>query len=569
MEEDIPAVPKGIFSSSRPGSSQSQKLFSRKSKFFPYGSAGDGALSMANLPRPAAPDDSPLPSPAFLRPTTSNPNLNSWKSGSTTDLAVPKRPKVPPPPLDVLSAPISSPGSAPLSASTTSVTSPRSPLGAYELTLNLPSEGLSLFGDNNEMLKPPEPLRIKKQSPTVSTFAEAELQAIKPPSPPVSIQTPTTNDTSVPKQSIESGRGQPSLERSLGRLGSNQSHYSRQELESLESPIDPAASNRFALPTPPMSVARDSEDRPSTGSSNQWGEPVIQNVRGKRDTMIVKPTRRMSFEKYVEDFSRGLLPLADNDAPPAIPAMSSKRAERPVPLKLNVRNDLVVQPALRSAPLGLSQRPLLTPSDNNRRPVPAPPLSAGVSYSRPAQQQYTSKVSKHSTDDYGCFYEEGSDDLDEERPPTPDSPLLPLSGPLASPLVRSGFQEVAEDPLERMRNFRFPAIKPDDKAPTPRYRSVSPTRESFQTAEWPLPSPVHQPKEASQLPFLLPGIAPETQVRSFSRPWTPRKDTEPLSLHDSPESLTSSVAQPHIASTMSTQMRSPVVTNFESKGGFF
>ncbi|KAH7037272.1 uncharacterized protein B0I36DRAFT_345415 [Microdochium trichocladiopsis] len=566
-DEDLPAVPRGIFSSARPGSSQSQKFFSRKSKFFPYGAGADGALSMANLPRPKADDESPLPSPAFLRPTTSNPNLNtSWKGGSTTSLAAPTRPKIPPPPLDLLSAPQSTPGTT----TGTGTKTPKSPLGAYELTLNLPSERLSLFGDFDEMLRPPEPLRIKKQSPTTSKFPDSTQQMTKPPSPPVSVQASTADDASIPER--PSRVGQESLERSLRRVDSNQTYGSRKELES---PIDPAASDVFALPTPPMSVARSSDERPSTGASNQWGEPVIQNVRGKRDTMIVKPTRRMSFQKYVEDFSKGLLPLSDEPAP-AIPAMSSKRAERPAPLNLNIRNDVAIQAAPRSAPLGLSQRPLLAQIDNNPRPpaaAAAPPLSAGIPYSRPAHP-YTSKVYRPSADEYGCFPEDGQDDLEEDRPPTPDSPLLPLSGPLASPLIRPDVEEESEDPLERMRNFRFPAVKPDENTLTPRYRPPSSIRESFHTADWPLPSPVHPPKEVVPVSPRLPDAQPDAQVRSFSRPWTPKKDTTPLSLHDSPESFHSSVTRPHIASQVAKsgqnpQPQSPVANGFDSKGGFF
>ncbi|KXJ93854.1 hypothetical protein Micbo1qcDRAFT_158743, partial [Microdochium bolleyi] len=299
FNEPLPTVPRGLFSSSsRPGSSQSQKLFSRKSKFFPYGSGANGALSMANLPRPGDADESPLPSPAFLRPTTSNPNLNSrFKGGSTTDLTASARPMVPPPSLDVLSAA--------RNGSVTAFASPKSPLGTYELTLNLPSEGVSLFGDVYDILKPPEPLRIKKQEPAPSQAVDLNLHVTKPPSPPVSVVTTASADgPSGPDRPSRSG--QESLERTLRRVDSNQTYGSRKEIES---PIDPAPVEPFPLPTPPLSVARNSDDRPSTGASNQWGEPVIQNVRGKRDTMVVKPTRRMSFEKYVEDFSRDILPI--------------------------------------------------------------------------------------------------------------------------------------------------------------------------------------------------------------------------------------------------------------------
>lgn len=562
----MPTVPRGLFSSSRrgssssrPGSSQSHKLFSRKSRFFPYGSGQDGALSMANLPRPADTDASLMPSPAFLRPATSNPNLNSqWKGSSAIDLTSSSRPRVPLPSLDVLAAT--------RTGSVSAFTSPKSPLGAYELTLNLPSEGVSSFGNCYEILQPPEPLHIKKQTLDPSQLLEQKLRADKPPSPSVSVRTPAANSASRPEQTLRAG--EDTSVRPLGRADSNQTFGSR---KGIESPIDPIPFDPSPLPTPPLSVARTSDDRPSTSSSNQWGEPVIQNVRGKRDTMVVKPTRRMSFEKYIEDFSKGILPISSEQSPPQIPRMSSKRVERPPRLNLNVRHDLVIPPAPRSAPLGLSQRPLLAQADAARRTaMAAPPLSAGGPYRDPARPD-TRTFPRHPVDEYGCFPYEDADELDDEnRPPTPDSPLLPLSGPLASPLTTPDVEEVPEDPLERMRNFRFPAIPPSSKTLAPKYQSSPPLKESFQAADWPLPSPVQAQPSRAPGPLQSSNAQLDNQKHSLSRPWTPREDDAPMSVHESPESLDSfAVYPPHIASQTAAGAPRPVVDGFDSKGGGF
>ncbi|RYP40615.1 hypothetical protein DL767_001615 [Monosporascus sp. MG133] len=494
---------------------------------------------MVGLPSPHQFVDS---SYSTLRQYSSNPSLGSgWKNGSTPDLtkqptaveqgARPStscraKPRIDP--IDV-SVTRETP-SASLTPLKSPAATPKSPLGQYELTLNLPSEGASLFGGSEDILKAPEPLRIVKKSPGRE---QAEDQATspldKPPSPPQSIKADEID------QSPALGRiGSP---REMDRPSSGSTYRCRSadldnEFRELSENLGYGPSS---MPSPPTSVHQSSERTSNDAPMEDWEAPIIRNVMAKRDTPTFNSTRRRSMELRIEKSD-----TLFTTTRPGIPKKSSARAARPAALNLDVRSAASDWNGPKSAPFAMN-RPPWTPLEQS-------PLRHD-----PAADDCEPKATLE-------------DNFGHSAPQTPESPVLPPSGPLASqgnpatkpriaPVRRN--TELEEDPEERIRNFRFPDLPRFEEfpasmpaeaistaaalTPSPPNYAASPTcplpappslkriATTPDLPNWPLPSPTMGLPSPLEPPPCLPAALAESRtsrVRSFSRPWTPTR--EPL-----------------------------------------
>ncbi|RWA07946.1 hypothetical protein EKO27_g7166 [Xylaria grammica] len=505
-----------------------------------------------------------LPVPPSLRHHTSNPSLGRrWNTGSATSLsfAPPSfnpmarpstsdgRSKTWVNPLDVhFTRDSSKPGfkgalspasttrdegpSTPLSAT------PKSPLGQYELKLDLPSDVSSFadFGDFKETVEAPAPLRIQKQ-PSMRLLTESRTESRPPQKPP------------SPPQSIDDRDGfeNPVLEppkplTAQARPPSAQSHRSipsgLQELQKVISNFGPSS-----LPSP-STTPRASEEKPSTATISPKPasptpkrgnpKPIIQNVRAKRDTLTINPQRRRSLQMKIEAVENGnLSSLALVDRPKT--SSSGRPFERPPPLTLNMgfRNPMrSLTPSTVSSPLR---------------------LEVGVQPDRPASINKTRNQSSVPDSPTGSSVYDDEDHL-YDHPPSPEStsPVIPLTGPLASPR----FPPSSQSSYPPSSIYRFPSREEVDTD-----RSLSPTTPPIpprslrrnpptpDSSYWPLPSPVvssadraamspspaesrlrsesgsdsfsaYEPLEPPRIPTTRSGAESPT-FRSFSRPWTP------------------------------------------------
>ncbi len=522
-----------------------------------------------------------LPAPPSLRHHASNPSLGRrWKTGSSTSLSF-----VPPNfhsmarpstsdgksktwvnPLDVhFTRDSSKPGfKGPLSPaltmgddgpSTPVSAAPKSPLGQYELKLDLPSDVSSFadFGNFNETVEAPAPLCIKKQAST-RLLAKPQVEGQspqKPPSPPQSI-----NDRDVLANPV---LNPPKLPEAEVRPPSAQSHRSipsgLEELQNAISNFGPSS-----LPSP-STTPRASEEKPPTSAISPrptssltkrgHAKPVIQNVRAKRDTLTINPQRRRSLQMKIEAVESGNIPslsLFDRSKT----SNSGRFLERPPPLTLNTgfrRSD-----GPRSAPFLPNSTWSLTPT-NVKSPLR---LEVGVQEKPGCQTPINETCNQRSGIDSptrSSVYDDDEDDV-YEHPPSPEStsPVMPLTGPLASPC----FPPSSQSPYSYSSISTFPRKDEVDSD-----RSLSPTtppvpprssRRKLPTADssyWPLPSPVvpsfdraamspspaesrlrsgsesesesfsaYEPLEPPRIPTVRSGAESPT-FRSFSRPWSP------------------------------------------------
>ena len=536
----------GGASGSRPGSSRSNKLKKRRRTELPFGFGADSetAVSAIGLPSPHAFGDSNY---ANLRQYASNPNIGAeWKNGSTHSLALsnpvdqaarPNTSKGEKPKLDRIEIPLSRTASpvsigtpnimrtespAPMGSPTIaktgspiSITSPniprqaspvslmspksavsvtsKSPLGQFELKLNLPNEGTSLFEEKENVLKPPEPLRIVKKGSSLENPENqvASSSTRKPPSPPQSIRA-DESDQVAPILSLNS---LTDTDRSSTETGVSLSHLSADlddEFRELTKELDYGAKS---IPTPPASVHQGHEGGANNNKINikdnyalfdELEKPIpIKTVVAKRDTLTINTPRRMSMEMQLEKHpittTAAIGTIIQSDGPELeIPPKSSARAFRPAALNLNLRPAAADMNGPRSAPFPTNRPPW----------TPLGPSPLGNPSSNPNQVQvgprFPSRLLALRTFD---------DDTHEhemmQSPLSPESPVMPLSGPLASirlgspgttslsaalngtrsPPIRR-HTEPEEDPEERIRNFRFP----DPQAPPARsLRLPSPT----------------------------------------------------------------------------------------------
>ncbi|KAI0522247.1 hypothetical protein F5B22DRAFT_466757 [Xylaria bambusicola] len=573
-----PAYEASVYSLSRQESRQSSSS-SIKSKFkglrvAPFASNKFGS-SMTDLPAPPS-----------LRHHTSNPSLGRrWNTGSSTSLSFV------PPSFSSIARPSTSDGKrraqinkldvqltqtpskggfkGPLSPaltvpddgpSTPSSATPKSPLGKYELKLDLPSDVSSFadFGNFSGTVETPAPLRIKKQA---STRVLARPQARghipqKPPSPPQSVDgrdipaTPVLNSPKLPVAETQppSSQSQRSIPSGL------------EDLQNVISNLEPAS-----LPSP-STTPRPSEEKQSitvnpprpTSSITKRGtsKPVIQNVRAKRDTLTINPQRRRSLEMKIEAIENGTIPPVSHADRPKT-SMGGRLIERPPPLTLTTGFRPSDGP--RSAPFLQNPIRSLTPT-NMRSPLR---LEVGATERHDWRASVTETRDQRSGIDSptgSSVYDDDDDDV-YEHPPSPEStsPVMPLTGPLASPC----FPPSAQSPFSYSSISTSPHKDEidSDRSSSPVTPPVPPrsSRRKLPTANssyWPLPSPIapspdraavspafmdsrlrsesgsetgsfspYEPLEPPRIPSVRSGAESPT-FRSFSRPWTPSMASE-------------------------------------------
>ncbi len=568
--KDQPALSKddnGGAEAERPSSSHSHKMRKRLTDL-PFGF--DTALNALGLPSPHKFVDSSYPS---LRGPSSNPNLGSnWGNGSTPNLVLSTRPgtssrdEVQ---FDSAEMPVTrtaSPVSISSPISSISVTS-RSPLGQFELAQNVSDEGASVGA-----LRPPGSLRARISPATENVENQGSNPAGKPPSPPQSIRTDEVSQGAVPAGATNTSRTDAD-ERSSADSQRAVSADLDKEFRELTEELDYGARS---IPSPPASVHRGGSNNNNNNNNNdellksaalfeEWGPPIIRTVEAKRNTPTITFERRMSVETRIERHGAPPSPSAPGSADsatfpaPEPPAKSSARAgARPPALNLSLRPAPADLDGPRSAPFPVNRSPWV--------PLGQSPLAPGRV--APALSRLVSSLHVPA------------DSLDFDASQSPESPVLPLSGPLAnigaslgmrSPLpggggggggvvvvggvvgggavrrglVRRSTEPAEEDPEERMRNFRFPNVAPagfptfghddDDETMSP----YSPAAEPFPTFA-PPKRVVTTPANMSNWPLPLPKSATVSSVLGAGAGASARPELEPLELPRMPAALAES-----------------------------
>ncbi|KAI1506041.1 hypothetical protein F5X99DRAFT_427900 [Biscogniauxia marginata] len=499
------------------------------------------ALSMTDLPSPHKFRDSSYSS---LRQHSSNPNLGkSFGDGSSTTLALgppapissasrpgtPKkeRPKISP--LDTKS--LSGTPSTPRSLSSL----PKSPLEPNPLNTNLPSDATSL----STKLGPedvPEPLRIRRPGPPKapgtpsSTVNQSPRQA---PSSPQSIKTDYTLEDPVlePPAIPFKSEARPSS-RSSSRAATS-------GLKAVQNASDLPNNDETFLgkrpPIPPM---------------NHPSEPVIQNVRGKWGTVKVRPSHRHGIE----------MPTPPQRSRTA----DSRQLDRihPTPLDLDRRPDTPERKGPWNTPFAAASRSQTPTSFNSPASSRSgTPIAAVGAVGRPMQPDIGA-VRRPTLDDYARRHESSDDDdedddYEDDVPESPDSPLIPLTGPLASPWfppLEPQFAPRQQQPKESVMQSPSRSASPlelnsapQDKQPAPLAppltTNVSRNPPTPDSTEWPLASPtspspsdshrgrpespvlrLESPLAPPRMPFARCESPKSPSSRSFSRPWTPTND---------------------------------------------
>ncbi|KAI2611852.1 hypothetical protein GGR54DRAFT_342094 [Hypoxylon sp. NC1633] len=502
-----------VYSISRPDTSHSYKITATRTKPSLYDSnaANLAAMSMSELSQPKS---------SHLKHAASNPALGkSWYNSSTPDLVPPvpmRNPSRPSTPVNQQPAWIN-----PLEMHSTKSQSPRvtsaskSPLAQPKLKLEIPSKTTPPFRDQDA----PEPLRIRRPSPAprpAEPSPQRSHSPKKPPSPPQSIR--AVEDTE------SSGLGRPAFRDDVFRPSSRGSHRNvSTTLKEVQNAWDvPADYGPTSIPSPIL-TPRGSEETTSSSVANIWGEPVIRMVAARRDTLTSIAPLRRSLEMKVEKLER---PYREDitQRPKTSNGPQMRRLTRPPPLNLDARPRTPDRAGTYPpAPFATGQRPH-TPTGEGPyqafRDRTGPPPAAVGAYGRPGRPNVRG-VQRPTADEYEVqpqlqpqLYSpthrisQGSSNY--ERPPSPDSPLMPLTGPLASSLASSPrlapveSSQLAPPPLKGgwsrprprdpspspLRSSPTSSYQDDDMdldlpAPRPGHRNV-PTPDS---SDWPLPQP--------------------------------------------------------------------------------
>lgn len=521
-----------------------------------------------------------LPTPPSLRHHASNPSLSrQWTTGSSTNLgfAPPSfhpmarpstsdgRSKTWVNPLDVhFSRDSSKPGfKGPLtpgpamqddgSPSTPLSTPSKSPLGRYELKLDLPEDMSSFadFGDFKNIGEAPAPLRIRKPASNRLAERPQTSRPQKPPSPPQSIAGKDQLRNAVPEPP-----------RRPATAGPHTGFRTRDKVPSGLEELQNAISNfgPTSLPSP-STTPRESEEKPSTTvparptsppAKKGNPKPVIQNVHAKRDTLTINPQRRRSLEMKIEAAESGNVPsLSLADQPKT---SSGIRADaRPPPLTLNIgfRSDTADRDGPPTAPF--LPNPMRSLAPTGAKSSPRQHISGQGESGHPASVNESSKHHSGADSPTGSSVYNEDDDV-YHHPPSPEStsPVIPLTGPLASPR----FPPASQSPRSSSAAFQFPrkdemngdrGLSPTTPPVPPRsLRRNQPTPDS---SYWPVPSSAalpsdraakppspadsrlrsesesdslygHDPLGPPRIPATRSGAGSPT-FRSFSRPWTP------------------------------------------------
>ncbi|KAI1810740.1 hypothetical protein GGS20DRAFT_589244 [Poronia punctata] len=432
----------------------------------------------------------------------------------------------------------------PTSATTTT---PKSPLGQYELKLDLPSDVSTFadFGNFTEIVQAPAPLRIKKQPSTrgLNETQTEERSDRKPPTPPQSIDdrdaalgtVPDLSNVSTDKAREES---EDSIPQGLEELQNAISNFGPTSLPSPSTTPRGSEDKTPATTSPPRPVS------PPPPSSKP--RPVIQNVRAKRDTLTVNPQRRRSLQMKIEAAEAGTLPPLSQISRPKT---SNGGRSLPRPPALNLNTSLGISAAdrdgPRSAPFPPNPSRSFTPT-GLKAPVRSHTVVQGRSNPSAQVDEFKEVDSTPPSPAGSSVY----DDVD--YPPSPESPgpLIPLTGPLASPRFPPSSHFSASDSASSI--FPWKEERRSNRSLSPSVPLVPPrsTKRNAPTPDssyWPLPSPIvpaadrataspspaesrlrsesesssaYEPLAPPRIPSARSGAESPT-MRSFSRPWTP------------------------------------------------
>ncbi|KAI2639356.1 hypothetical protein GGS21DRAFT_488292 [Xylaria nigripes] len=377
----------------------------------------------------------------------------------------------------------------------------KSPLGQYELKLDLPNDVSSFadFGDLTKSAEAPAPLRIKKQASTglSSELPEGDQPPQEPLTPPRSIDRKETLRTQVAEPSPPGAQSPDYIPMAL------------RELENAISNLGPTS-----LPSPPINSSMSEDKVPtistttvprSASRSTKKGNarPVIQNVCARRDTLTISTQRRRSLLMRIEAAENGTVPsLFLVDRPKA--SKNRRPFERPPPLDLNKTSDLREGDRIgpQTAPFLQNPPRLSTPTSSR------PPLQFGFdtreqpngsALVNEARSGVNSPVGSSIYDDDNDEEDEEDEDEDEddkeefEHPVSPEStsPVIPLTGPLASPC----FPPPSQSPHSYFSKMpEKGAIDSDDSPstiipPIPP-RSIRRNPPKFDSTGCPIPSPL-------------------------------------------------------------------------------
>ncbi|KAK8075002.1 hypothetical protein PG997_009665 [Apiospora hydei] len=264
-------------------------------------------------------------------------------------------------------------------------------------------------------------------------------------------------------------------------------------------PLYPGVFGSSSLPSPPPSASRTSDDV-SRSSAGTWGEPVIQNVQAKRETMTVGALRQRSLKMKVERPSK-----TDSALPPPRPKTSggyeSRRTDRR-PGALNL--DLPSRPldsGPRSPTFGRPQAPMDFGSEPSYK-IDQPSKSNNKDFSRRSRHYYTHSAVRASY----------SSSVYDSPPQSPESPVIPLSGPLACPRPPAAAAKLPRQPSE-VSEYEYDL--PDWSALA---EDGPQSGQGSATRNWPLSSTGGTSQEPPQLPG--PRVDSPFGIPSFSRPWT-------------------------------------------------
>ncbi|KAI1634749.1 hypothetical protein F4809DRAFT_665125 [Biscogniauxia mediterranea] len=511
-------------------------------KVSPYGpgSQNVAVLSMTDLPSPHKFRDS---SYASLRQHSSNPNLGkSFANRSSTNMALgppapissgsrpgtPKREKPKISPLDTKSL-----GSATPSTPRSLSSLPNSPPDQYQTNPNAASDATSLAGklDPEDV---PEPLRIRR------------------PMPPKVPGTPSSTRTHSPLRGPSSPQSDHALEDSgleppAIPFKSEARPSSRSSSRTAPSGLK-AVQNASDLPPHDETFL---SDRPPLPRMNT-GEPVIQNVRGKWGTVKVRPAPRNGIE----------MPTPPQRSHTA----DNRQFDRfqPPPMDFDKRPDTPEFKGPWSIPYTAPQRSQSPATFGSRSPSRSgTPVAAVGAHGRPTRPEI-GPVRKPTLDDYACHHESSDDDDDDESdyeiPESPDSPLIPLTGPLASPYFppldtqpvqqqppNNGSVTIMQSPVCSASPVELNSAPQDDLNSSNNNDDGKPRKSAFvpplvvgrnpptpDSTEWPLLASPVSPSSESQhsqpssplappprMPFSRCESPKSPSARSFSRPWTP------------------------------------------------
>ncbi|KAI1204877.1 uncharacterized protein F4807DRAFT_445423 [Annulohypoxylon truncatum] len=558
--QDGKRAPDGtVYSVSRPDTSHTCKITATRPGASPYGSKGGvAAMSMSEL------TDSIHPN---LRQWVSNPNLGSSRfNASTSDLAAvppvpvrnPSRPATPVQqkptwmnPLDMHST--RGPTLAALSA-------PRSPLDQFGLKLDIPNDHVSIHeGDGSP--KAPMPLQIKKPSHQTAESPKMCQSPRKPPSPPQSVKDMDRHSPIRGPAVFKDDMFRPSSRGSQRNVTTN--------LKEVQNAWDMPTYGPASIPSP-VSTPRGSEETPTNNSMHMWCEPVIRSVAARRDTMTSMTHHKVSMQIKLEDLEKAFMDEPET-MEPEMPGFQTRQLARPPPLNLDPRPRTPDRAGTYPpAPYMMDHRPFTPTGENSRRPTrdrSGPPPGAIGAHGRPGRPN-TKNVRRPAADEYviqpSSQPQSRRVSQDSSRPTSPDSPLLPQSGPLASPRFLPIDAQLAPPPLKGARsNLHIATFALDDNeaedqlvAPCMGHRNA-PTPDASQ---WPMPSPTESSFDGAlsyrgESPFVRadspletpPRVLPQGVVArsespfgfrsfNFSRPMTPTLEQPPLRRDNTPSS---------------------------------